>query len=350
MAPIGPCLNATTGSDNETSNCTNMTSLPDSYMDLNAVVKNPLLTVIGVIGALANALVVTVLFRGGKEFSAIMRKLLMHQAVIDGLICLLIIIQGYMTTPTHIYEIDLVVCYIISNQHMYWLCAFLSAQGLVCLAGERFVAICKPFTYIRYKDSTRVFTSLLICVYLYAVIICVPSFLLHTEYENGICKSFAEVDFDTNAYYRIHPYIWLTTYYLVPITMSIILYSNILKALRESKLLDKSTKSITTDRASSQLTKTAITVTVLFTIFIGIDSIAYVLQTFDLVVIDEYLLITILFCTCSNSFCNPFVYVVLMPYFRKSLRSTFSCFRIRSDPETTPQTQQSESTEVTSRF
>ena len=308
-----------------------MTSSSGTYTDLNAVVRNPLLIAVGAIGALANALVVAILFRGTKEFSAIMRKLLMYQAVIDGLLCLFILIQGYMTTTSHIFEIDLVVCYIIITQHLYWLCAFLSAQGLVCLAGERFVTICKPFTYIRYKDSTRVFTSLLICVYLYAFVVCVPYFLLHTTYENGICKTFADVNFDTNAYYHIHPYIWLTTYYIVPILMSIVLYSKILKALRESKLLDKSTKSITTDRASSQLTKTAITVTVLFTNFIGIDSIAYVFLTFNIVVIDLYLLITVLLCTCFNSFCNPFVYVILMPYFRKSLRSTFSCFGIKSD-------------------
>ena len=200
------------------------------------------------------------------------------------------------------------------------------------------------------KDSSRVFTSLLICVYLYAAIVCIPYFLLHTEYEKGICKTFTGVNFNTNAYFRVHPYIWLTTYYIVPIMMSIILYSKILRALRESKLLDKRTKNITTDRASSQLTKTSITVTVLFIIFIGIDSISYVFLNFNIVFIDVYLLIAVLFFTCLNSFCNPFVYVILMPYFRKSLRSTFSCFCIKSDTKSTPKAQQSKSKEVTSRF
>ena len=313
---------------NGTSNCTFLAPTPGQNTTTGLVhlaARSPVLVAVAVIGALSNFLVIVVLLHDTKLFSAIFKRLLIHQAVIDGLVCVLIPILGYATLNSTIYEIDLVLCYIIRNKQFYSLCTFVSAQGLICLALERYAAICKPLRYIRFKDSVHVFAALLICMYLYALAIGAPYFYTHTKYVNGTCITYASVAFSSNLYFLIRPYIWLASYYLIPIVISIILYSKIIKALRKSKLLEKRTKSIIIDKASSQLTKTAFTVTVLFAIFIGIDSFIYVLEMHRVVPITSYVEVAVLFSSVLNSFTNPFVYVICMPYFRRTLQSAFSC-------------------------
>ena len=63
------------------------------------------------------------------------------------------------------------------------------------------------------------------------------------------------------------------------------------------------------DKASTQLTKTAFTVTVLFIIFsIGFGAMSNILQLFGVIDFNKHVLLAVLCMTTLNSVVNPFVY------------------------------------------
>ena len=297
-------------------------------MHLNSISRNPILATLGAIGVLANALVLLVLIRGSKQLPSLLRKLLIHQSLIDGIICLFVPVHAYASFTSSVYELDVFLCYTMKNQLFLWVAAFISVQGLVCLAGERFLAICKPFTYIQWRDSSRLFAFLLLCLYLYGM---GPSVLLMllTRYHNGTCQTWIDTDETSHVINSMFTYIWCPTYYIIPVLMLTILYSKILNALRRSKSLPKSSNDNTIDRASTQLTKTAFTVTVLFIILIGVDAMANVLKVFGVIDYDRNVLFVVLCVTTLNSIVNPFVYVILMPFFRRNLRRALFCCEVR---------------------
>ena len=79
------------------------------------------------------------------------------------------------------------------------------------------------------------------------------------------------------------------------------------------------------DAANSFMTKTGVAVTAIFVLTVGYDAIYYVLGSIGVVV---YVLNTPvqkigMLLAAFNSVANPFVYVLLMPAFRDSLRKTF---------------------------
>ena len=79
------------------------------------------------------------------------------------------------------------------------------------------------------------------------------------------------------------------------------------------------------DDANSLMTKTGVAVTVIFVLTIGYDVIYYMLGAIGVVVfiLNSPLQKIGVLLSAFNSVANPFVYVVLMPAFRDSLRKTF---------------------------
>ena len=79
------------------------------------------------------------------------------------------------------------------------------------------------------------------------------------------------------------------------------------------------------DDANTLMTKTGVAVTVIFVLTIGYDIIYYTLGKTGLAVyiINSPVQMIGLLLSAFNSVANPFVYVLLMPAFRDSLRKTF---------------------------
>ena len=79
------------------------------------------------------------------------------------------------------------------------------------------------------------------------------------------------------------------------------------------------------DAANSLMTKTGVAVTVIFVLAYGYDVIYYILGSIGVVVytINSPLQKIGILLVAFNSVANPFVYVLLMPAFRDSLRKTF---------------------------
>ena len=323
---------------NGSTSYSNVTDNQESVMfdiHLTSITNNPILATLGPIGVLANVLVLLVLIRGSKQLPSLLRKLLIHQSLIDGIICLLVPMHSYAQLTSSIYELDVFLCYTMQNQMLLWIFAFLSVQGLVCLAGERFLAICKPFTYIQWRNSSRLFSLLVLGLYLYGM---GPSVLLIllTRYHNGTCQFANDSDKTYHVINTMYKYIWGPTYYIIPVLMISILYFKILNALRRSKLLPKSSNDSTVDKASTQLTKTAFTVTVLFIIFIGFGAMTNVLQVFGVIDFNKHVLLAVLCMTTLNSVANPFVYVILLPFFRRNVRTVLFCCKVGNNDISTP--------------
>ena len=96
-------------------------------------------------------------------------------------------------------------------------------------------------------------------------------------------------------------------------------------ALRERLKSKTVTGSNAIDAANSFMTKTGVAVTAIFVLTVGYDAIYYVLGSIGVVV---YVLNTPvqkigMLLAAFNSVANPFVYILLMPAFRDSLRKTF---------------------------
>ena len=83
------------------------------------------------------------------------------------------------------------------------------------------------------------------------------------------------------------------------------------------------------DVANSMMTKTGVAVTVIFVLTIGYDVIYYMLGAIGVVVfvLNSPVQKIGLLLSAFNSVANPFVYVLLMPAFRDSLRKTFHIYR-----------------------
>ena len=96
-------------------------------------------------------------------------------------------------------------------------------------------------------------------------------------------------------------------------------------ALRERLKSTTVASSNLIDAANSFMTKTGVVVTAIFVLTIGYDVIYYLLGTIGVVVyiLNSPLQKMGLLLSAFNSVANPFVYILLMPAFRDSLRKTF---------------------------
>ena len=114
------------------------------------------------------------------------------------------------------------------------------------------------------------------------------------------------------------------------------LHGLILRKLRRKLSSNQANKTI--DNASSEITKTALTVSLIFVICLAFDSIYYILgytgvTTYELNTPIQKIGV---FLVALNSVANPFVYFILLPSYRVGLKQAFGCI-IRSTKPKTPE-------------
>ena len=278
------------------------------------------------IGILTNLLALVVLAREANRLPRLMGRLLINQAFIDCIVCIFMInyiIKDGRQWMTGIFVVDVVICYTINSDMLYWSFAFISAQGLICIAGERYMAICKPFTYLKWKNSCLPSVVLCLFVYVYGTLVTLP-YYLSIRFRNRVCLININSK-QESGFFAVQPFIWLVTYYILPVTICAILYVYILRTLQRSMKLEKHSENKTVSQASVQLTKTGLTVTILFIICVGINTIPYVLVTIGFIDNDVIMHVIQLSCITLNSMVNPFIYVITMPFFKSSLKGLFCC-------------------------
>ena len=227
------------------------------------------------LGFLVNLATFITLWRHGKGFSPVIKLLLKHQTIVDGFACLIALIL-LLQQPMWItgYEwLDHIICHTWHSQFFYWSFVFLSVWNLGCIATERFFAVCRPLYHKSFNKGKIyvIFGAFYVCC-----LICNSLTLFQAVLRNGNCHS--EYFFNGfYALYQAYAYIVFLTQYALPCVAFFILYGSIVLTLRKRAKEPNFAESTIINKATRELTKTAIIVTIIFIISLGYDLWYYIL-------------------------------------------------------------------------
>ena len=281
---------------------------------------------ISVTGGVANILTFVTLQANGRSFSRMTVFLLKHQALIDAAVCIFATVGSLQTSMSHagVYVIDLATCFLWYNQYFYWVSVFLSVWNLVLIAFDRLLAVCFP---IRYTMASPLHLKVVIPImYVFAMASNYPGFFL-VHFVDGHCLKEPSIPIEIHMkLFHWHSIYWLFIISLIPMAMLSFPYGCIvLKLRRRLTTVASVSQSKAISKSTMRVTKCAVTVTVIFIVISGYHSIVFFIAMLGLVSIDfggpvpvfGMMLIVV------NSFTNPFIYIVYMPSFRRSLLATF---------------------------
>jgi hypothetical protein len=234
---------------------------------------------------------------------------------------------------------DLLLCQVWHSQAIYWLAIHLSTWILVFIAVERFVMIEYPFKH-RNIQPKHIYIALVI-MYIVVSIILLPGNVLQTRYDDDTGKCLSEYSIDAKAFSDFMSgfgtFLFVIDYAL-PISLFITLYTKTILTIRQrlaNPLSLTCQPSRILDKANLQLTRTAVAVTIVFSICLGWESWHYMLSTNGIITYekDTWQSVCGAFLAAFNSCTNPFIYSASLPIFRKSLRKTFK-YKQPDGPET----------------
>ena len=227
------------------------------------------------VGLLINLATFTTLWQNGRGFSPVIKLLLKHQALVDGLACaiaLILLVQTPMWTTGYEW-LDHIICHTWHSQFFYWSFVFLSVWNLGCIATERYLAVCKP---LHHKTFSKGKIYLIFCAFYFCCLICNSLTLFQVVLVNGNCHSeyFFKGSYEL---YQAYAYIVFLTQYALPCAAFFILYRSVVLTLRKRTKEPNFAESRTITKATKELTKTAIIVTIIFIISLGYDLWYYIL-------------------------------------------------------------------------
>ena len=309
--------NTSVSATTENNTVFNQSAGSDNPCDCSWVVSSQL--ILSIVGYVANKITFITLVRNGDMFLPSTCILLKHQALVDSWICAMgtiLLLQPPMWTTGNTF-VDAAVCYLWHGQGPFWGAILLSVWNLAAIAVERYMAVCRPFVY-NHVQRQHVYYSIA-ALYIANIIIILPSFF-QVHFDDGVCLSefLIQGPIGEQLFYA-YCLVWFFAVYVLPVTSYVCLYGKVIITLYRKSC----SKAI--DSAQSTITKTAFTLTVIFVFAIGFDAWAYVLGYTGVV---EYEFGSTVqkvgvFLSVFNSVVNPFVYLVLMPSFRLSLKKTF---------------------------
>ena len=144
--------------------------------------------------------------------------------------------------------------------------------------------------------------------------------------ENGTCVSEHYMQGEIIEFlYSVFSVSTLFTFWGIPFVSFVFFYGMVAFKLNKRKRNTDFGITRAIDNASRQLTKTAIVVTCIFIIALGYDIWYYLLGKFELVVYKNNTPLQKIgvWLSAFNSVANPFVYIMMMPSYRKCFIKTF---------------------------
>ena len=308
-----------------------------------------------VIGLLANLATLLTLIVNKTTFST--RTLLINQAFIDAIVCLLglLIYTQSVNSMTNNNTINFLLCHVWQSQAMYWGAVLLSVWNVVMIALDRFQIInARGGPQMIRRRGRKISITIM---YVASVFFQIPAYLqVQYDQNTGKCEDWMTISTNDDLFVKFmifYGYGWFFTMYIVPIGCLIGMYGEIILYLRRNKqtlreLLDKRS-SITLDTTDRQVTQMAITIAIVFILSLSWDAF-YCLFGFTGLTPYEFnstLQTTGVFLATIDSCATPFIYAFTMSKFRADLKATFfgdftwcpnvlCCFGNCKGPEITP--------------
>ena len=282
------------------------------------------------VGFFANILTLITLYVSPAGFSRLILLLFRHQSLVDSWVCAMasvVMLQPFHWLSGNKY-IDVLICHAWHGQAFYWGAVTLSTYNLVIISFERYMAVLHPFKHAKLANISR---KQLVFWFAFLYVLCLVithGTYIQTRMKDGECVN--EYAFDGPVMKRFFSafviFTYITTYFLPAVIMGTA-YGIISRKLHARQKDTNLGQSNLIDRAGAQVTKTAITVTVIFIVSIGYDLHYYLLGHTGAAVYElntPYQKVGV-FLSNLNSCANPFVYAIIMPIFRLSMLRTFCC-------------------------
>ena len=151
--------------------------------------------------------------------------------------------------------------------------------------------------------------------------------MLRFELRDGVCVNEGFIEQNKNKYiYITGGYLWVSMYYFVPMIIVIFCYIQVIYTMIKRQQNSNLPASPVLASASTNLTYTAILVTLCFILLYGYDSfytLLDIIKVFDYPDRGTFLQKMAMFLAALNSGCNPFIYLCTLPVFRRCVVNTF---------------------------
>ena len=199
--------------------------------------------------------------------------------------------------------------------------------NLVLISLERFVCVWKPLQHLTIMSKKNLIKGIA-GVHAWAFFILIPSYI-QANWVEGQCQSRYDNWGDAFVFFMaIYGVLIFVFFYCLPLFLFIFWYGYVIYKLRSRMSGDSDLpESRVIKKASQQLTKCAITVTVIFVLSTSLELWYYLLgRTF---VVPYYkngvVQKTAVILSIINVSANPLVYAVMMPVYRRAVINTLRC-------------------------
>ena len=289
--------------------------------------------VLTISGFVANSLTVLFLVKSNNSFSKVTRILLIHQSLVDSFACAcaLVLLVSEPYGLVGVYGLDTVICLLWHGQFIFWYVVFISIYNLVLIAYERYLAIRHPLKIGNFgqRDIFRFVAA----IYILGIFCNIGAAFQTNISENGTCVN--EYLFDselTEFLYTGFAVLIGISYWFIPVVLFAVMYGFIGYTLHKRKNNQQLGTSRVIDKASRQLTLTSIAITFIFIVTIGFDIWYYLLGKLKVVIYENNspLQKVSVWLSAFNSVVNPYVYIIMMPNFRRSVVEIFCARRHRN--------------------
>ena len=293
--------------------------------------------IIGVSGILGNAVVCFIFIYKRHVFKSITNRLILNQSVIDFGSSVIFLLQRFAPRPGPSASpvwVNL-VCRVWGSEFFLWALNNASTGNLVLISLERYFAICHPVKHRNTFSKKRILFACFVVYLLGFLLMVYAPFFSNRDYNCYIV-------FDNHLAQMIFGMLHFTVTYLLPLSIMVFCYSNILNLLQQRRKTRDHVK-LSGDpfkQAKKNVTITLFAVSLAFVVCWTPASITFLLYNagypYDITSDMHAAFLTLVVC---NMAVNPVVYAFTYKKFRRQIRGIFTCSTgIQEGTEQTPKT------------